>query len=292
MLRLTTATQTRKQRFVEFFRRITKDEEFKELKRDGEFDSLCYSYLVNCYYCRCMNISPRIQVVVSASCTLAYRTSTQPVFSSSVVIRTLLSRRNVCSWTQILQNKFLVGWCDLSSGNNSSNNSSYLWESFDFIGEWTVLPGVIQLESKRASVGRTSPLSRAFLIFSSASLADLDRQTHADHHQLCHFETTNLTAKLKKSWNSQKAAVKKLINNNYNWKEIERVGQEYQWLHDQEGMIGEHRYVSPFYMLVFWCHLNSKKFIWKLTWFLVHNLQQLLKIHKSSKSWWFNNTDH
>lgn len=29
MLRLTTATQTRKQRFVEFFRRITEDEEFK-----------------------------------------------------------------------------------------------------------------------------------------------------------------------------------------------------------------------------------------------------------------------
>lgn len=37
-----------------------------------------------------------------------------------------------------------------------------------------ILPGVIQLESKRASVGRTSPLSRAFLILSSASLADLD----------------------------------------------------------------------------------------------------------------------
>lgn len=37
-----------------------------------------------------------------------------------------------------------------------------------------VLPGVIQLESKRASVGSTSPLSRAFLILSSASLADLD----------------------------------------------------------------------------------------------------------------------
>lgn len=37
-----------------------------------------------------------------------------------------------------------------------------------------ILPGVIQLESKRASVGRTSPLSRAFFILSSASLADLD----------------------------------------------------------------------------------------------------------------------
>lgn len=36
-----------------------------------------------------------------------------------------------------------------------------------------VLPGVIQLESKRASVGSTSPLSRAFFILSSASLADL-----------------------------------------------------------------------------------------------------------------------
>lgn len=47
------------------------------------------------------------------------------------------------------------------------------------------LPGVIQLESKRASVGSTSPLSRAFFILSSASLADLDTQTkktptHAD----------------------------------------------------------------------------------------------------------------
>lgn len=33
------------------------------------------------------------------------------------------------------------------------------------------------MESKRASVGSTSPLSRAFLIFSSASLADLDEHT-------------------------------------------------------------------------------------------------------------------
>lgn len=39
-----------------------------------------------------------------------------------------------------------------------------------------ILPGVMQLESKRASVGRTSPLSRAFFILSSASLADLDTQ--------------------------------------------------------------------------------------------------------------------
>lgn len=34
-------------------------------------------------------------------------------------------------------------------------------------------PGVMQLESNLASVGRTSPFSKAFLILSSASLADL-----------------------------------------------------------------------------------------------------------------------
>ena len=35
------------------------------------------------------------------------------------------------------------------------------------------LPGVIQLESNLASAGRVSPFSIAFLIFSSASFADL-----------------------------------------------------------------------------------------------------------------------
>ena len=35
------------------------------------------------------------------------------------------------------------------------------------------LPGVMQFESNRASVGRTSPFSRAFFILSSASFADL-----------------------------------------------------------------------------------------------------------------------
>lgn len=34
-------------------------------------------------------------------------------------------------------------------------------------------PGVMQLESNLASVGKTSPFSKAFLIFSSASFADL-----------------------------------------------------------------------------------------------------------------------
>lgn len=37
------------------------------------------------------------------------------------------------------------------------------------------LPGVIQLESNLASVGRVSPFSIAFLILSSASFADLKR---------------------------------------------------------------------------------------------------------------------
>ncbi len=34
-------------------------------------------------------------------------------------------------------------------------------------------PGVMQLESNLASVGKTSPFSKAFLILSSASFADL-----------------------------------------------------------------------------------------------------------------------
>lgn len=38
------------------------------------------------------------------------------------------------------------------------------------------IPGVMQLESKRASEGRTSPFSRAFFILSSASLADLNKK--------------------------------------------------------------------------------------------------------------------
>lgn len=36
-----------------------------------------------------------------------------------------------------------------------------------------ILPGVIQLESNLASVGRISPFSNAFFILSSASFADL-----------------------------------------------------------------------------------------------------------------------
>lgn len=50
------------------------------------------------------------------------------------------------------------------------NNSFHL---FYYCSLKVVRPGVIQLESKRASVGSTSPLSRAFFILSSASLADL-----------------------------------------------------------------------------------------------------------------------
>lgn len=40
-----------------------------------------------------------------------------------------------------------------------------------------ILPGVIQLESNLASVGRVSPFSNAFFILSSASFADLKQNS-------------------------------------------------------------------------------------------------------------------
>ena len=40
---------------------------------------------------------------------------------------------------------------------------------------YPIVPGVMQLESKRSSFGKTCPFSRAFLMLSSASRADLKK---------------------------------------------------------------------------------------------------------------------